>query len=119
MYFFFFSSRRRHTRCLSDWSSDVCSSDLPNASRQSTPGPTNSRQRLECVRLAGAFARHAVLKPTALLPRMKPLADCQLYTFVDTAFLRGRQPDAIAQQLCQGGSDLIQLRAKTSTIEEI
>src|SRR5882724_12218142 len=27
-YLFFFSSRRRHTRCLSDWSSDVCSSDL-------------------------------------------------------------------------------------------
>src|SRR5262245_63018704 len=26
---FFFSIRRRHTRCLSDWSSDVCSSDLP------------------------------------------------------------------------------------------
>src|ERR1039458_10463806 len=25
---FFFSSRRRHTRCLSNWSSDVCSSDL-------------------------------------------------------------------------------------------
>src|ERR1035438_10595785 len=29
--FFFFSSRRRHTRCLSDWSSDVCSSDLVGA----------------------------------------------------------------------------------------
>src|SRR5438874_11930026 len=28
--FFFFSSRRRHTRSLRDWSSDVCSSDLPN-----------------------------------------------------------------------------------------
>src|SRR5205814_7990576 len=25
------SSRRRHTRCLSDWSSDVCSSDLIRA----------------------------------------------------------------------------------------
>src|SRR5476649_2715079 len=25
---FFFSSRRRHTRSLGDWSSDVCSSDL-------------------------------------------------------------------------------------------
>src|SRR2546422_5245385 len=25
---FFFSSRRRHTRCSRDWSSDVCSSDL-------------------------------------------------------------------------------------------
>src|SRR5258706_3127083 len=28
--FFFFSSRRRHTRLVSDWSSDVCSSDLYN-----------------------------------------------------------------------------------------
>src|SRR6202043_409325 len=26
--FVFFSSRRRHTRCGRDWSSDVCSSDL-------------------------------------------------------------------------------------------
>src|SRR5690554_7291230 len=28
MIIFFFSSRRRHTRCGRDWSSDVCSSDL-------------------------------------------------------------------------------------------
>src|SRR6267143_3846909 len=28
IYFFFFSSRRRHTRWNCDWSSDVCSSDL-------------------------------------------------------------------------------------------
>src|SRR2546429_8820121 len=28
MVIFFFSSRRRHTRCSRDWSSDVCSSDL-------------------------------------------------------------------------------------------
>src|SRR5690348_18471422 len=27
---FFFSSRRRHTRWTGDWSSDVCSSDLPS-----------------------------------------------------------------------------------------
>src|SRR5437763_15426871 len=27
-WFFFFSSRRRHTRYIGDWSSDVCSSDL-------------------------------------------------------------------------------------------
>src|SRR5690349_22537394 len=30
---FFFSSRRRHTRSLRDWSSDVCSSDLDGADR--------------------------------------------------------------------------------------
>src|SRR3989442_4866237 len=36
--FFFFSSRRRHTRCGRDWSSDVCSSDLATArSRAKTP----------------------------------------------------------------------------------
>src|SRR5215204_7127940 len=48
MLFFFFSSRRRHTRSLCDWSSDVCSSDLGLASavtgwvapdvRSATPG---------------------------------------------------------------------------------
>src|SRR5205814_7555630 len=36
---FFFSSRRRHTRCLSDWSSDVCSSDLDG------PWPPTDMQR--------------------------------------------------------------------------
>src|SRR5690349_22857536 len=32
--YFFFSSRRRHTRSLRDWSSDVCSSDLVSVARQ-------------------------------------------------------------------------------------
>src|SRR6266850_1864198 len=31
MFYFFFSSRRRHTRLQGDWSSDVCSSDLARA----------------------------------------------------------------------------------------
>src|ERR687891_391763 len=34
--FFFFSSRRRHTRLQGDWSSDVCSSDLPPAAMRYT-----------------------------------------------------------------------------------
>src|SRR2546422_8042437 len=38
---FFFSSRRRHTRCSRDWSSDVCSSDLQGvAYRQLVPEGT-------------------------------------------------------------------------------
>src|SRR5690606_40202176 len=40
--FFFFSSRRRHTRFSRDWSSDVCSSDLPTA-----PPRSNPRRRLD------------------------------------------------------------------------
>jgi len=50
---------------------------------------------------------------------VKPLADCWLYAFVDTAYLRGRAPEVVAQQLCDGGADLIQLRAKKSTPAEI
>src|SRR5256884_2441657 len=36
--FFFFSSRRRHTRCSRDWSSDVCSSDLYSTAIEAGPG---------------------------------------------------------------------------------
>src|SRR5690242_21895636 len=38
MIYFFFSSRRRHTRLTCDWSSDVCSSDL-NGSPTNFTGP--------------------------------------------------------------------------------
>lgn len=50
---------------------------------------------------------------------MKPLADCRLYTFVDTAYLRGRDPAVVAQELCAGGADLVQLRAKEATPDTI
>jgi thiamine-phosphate pyrophosphorylase len=50
---------------------------------------------------------------------MKSLSDCRLYAFVDDALLRGRAPAALAQQLCDGGADLIQLRAKHSSPDEI
>jgi thiamine-phosphate pyrophosphorylase len=50
---------------------------------------------------------------------MKPLSECQLYAFVDTIYLRERAPEAIARQLCDGGADLIQLRAKQSPLDEV
>jgi thiamine-phosphate pyrophosphorylase len=50
---------------------------------------------------------------------MKPLQECRLYAFVDTAYLHGRAPEAVAQQLCDGGADLIQLRAKQTPLGEI
>jgi len=50
---------------------------------------------------------------------VKSLLDCLLYGFVDTAYLRGRVPELVAQQLCDGGADIIQLRAKQSTPEEV
>jgi thiamine-phosphate pyrophosphorylase len=50
---------------------------------------------------------------------MKPLCDCRLYAFLDTAYLHGRAPEFVAQQLCDGGADLLQLRAKNSSVEEV
>src|SRR5215203_2874274 len=59
MYFFFFSSRRRHTRYWRDWSSDVCSSDLLAVAacpRREALRP--EVERLEQVGLAGAVRAH-------------------------------------------------------------
>ena len=50
---------------------------------------------------------------------MKPLRDCRLYAFVDTAYLHGRDPAELARQLCAGGADLVQLRAKGASAEEV
>src|SRR5216684_5325527 len=53
---FFFSSRRRHTRCSRDWSSDVCSSDLTLAPTESVVLATPER----ALRFAYDDARGAV-----------------------------------------------------------
>src|SRR5262245_62954539 len=60
---FFFSSRRRHTRCLSDWSSDVCSSDLHAAVA------LGARRRLRQVALA------VLVVVEVLLPEVAELED--------------------------------------------
>src|SRR5436853_6396706 len=52
---FFFSGRGRHTSCLSDWSSDVCSSDLPmstdGGSRRTGLGDSSGSKRCRRLRL--------------------------------------------------------------------
>src|SRR3712207_1312868 len=57
MLFFFFSSRRRHTRYWRDWSSDVCSSDLSrSASRWPLPPSTSSVESSGSPATAGPFS---------------------------------------------------------------
>src|SRR5688572_32021312 len=61
---FFFSSRRRHTRFDCDWSSDVCSSDLPIdivfADRQGLV--VHVRSNVGARRLAGAWRAFATIE---------------------------------------------------------
>src|SRR5216683_256041 len=47
--FFFFSSRRRHTRSDRDWSSDVCSSDL-NASKHKAMSYERMKEKERAIR---------------------------------------------------------------------
>src|SRR6267378_3822869 len=60
---FFFSSRRRHTRSLRDWSSDVCSSDLP---RPATPLALVSVLAGLAGRLPAAAGRVGVAFPSVI-----------------------------------------------------
>src|SRR2546422_11658642 len=56
---FFFSSRRRHTRCSRDWSSDVCSSDLESPERLTKIGDPHHVELVQADEGAGVVPPHA------------------------------------------------------------
>src|SRR5438034_8981563 len=58
--FFFFSSRRRHTRSLCDWSSDVCSSDLAAPDRVELVRRRGNEARARCAERMADRNRAAV-----------------------------------------------------------
>src|SRR5258706_6867590 len=61
----FFSSRRRHTRLVSDWSSDVCSSDL----RTWSHSVFESLSRSSCdYQLEATFTYSKQVSPTLYFP---------------------------------------------------
>src|SRR6266446_9628812 len=78
--YFFFSSRRRHTRLQGDWSSDVCSSDLTSGTRLA-----------DVVGLAGGVTPTSYLKRVQVV---RALPDAERITLdVDLAshYLRGEE----------------------------
>src|SRR5690348_18115198 len=79
MLLFFFSSRRRHTRWTGDWSSDVCSSDLPrrrDPNRACYPWVALAPRESSAARLASAAVVEEVERGTSdavTRPRKKRL----------------------------------------------
>src|SRR2546426_5542381 len=69
---FFFSSRRRHTRLQGDWSSDVCSSDLPGTEARAPVEPRPPVQDLQVARLEGVLRGG----PVARAARDRPAEGC-------------------------------------------
>src|SRR5438034_4449870 len=75
--FFFFSSRRRHTRSLCDWSSDVCSSDL------SAPRSPHREATMDAIveRVGGVDVGQATVVATVLVGGAHERAKKETRTF--------------------------------------
>src|SRR5256885_8491985 len=71
--FFFFSSRRRHTRLQGDWSSDVCSSDLflNSPGDEMKDGPAFHRDR--CARVVRQHEHRHVIRRVLAPPAAPPV----------------------------------------------
>jgi len=50
---------------------------------------------------------------------MRPLHDCRLYGIIDLGYVERSDGARIAQQMIEGGVDLIQLRGKNKSIDEL
>src|SRR5690625_216898 len=69
---FFFSSRRRHTRWPRDWSSDVCSSDLPGVGPEHSYLKTTNRAQYHAVSGSEALEAFQVLSETeGIIPALE------------------------------------------------
>src|SRR3989475_2445653 len=102
--FFFFSSRRRHTRFDCDWSSDVCSSDLPGACHYYIHAveAVAPEKAVPCAeRLAALMpgAGHLVHMPAHIYIRVGRYADAiaanEHAVHADEVFIEGQKPHGL------------------------
>src|SRR5438093_6043631 len=89
-FLFFFSSRRRHTRLVSDWSSDVCSSDLERAARYLV-NPLSTRYRAA---RSGSSAHRLLAFRIARIARL---------VATGCFFTKSRFPRIMQQKYCEIG----------------
>src|SRR5437016_5700151 len=118
LFFFFFSSRRRHTRLVSDWSSDVCSSDLANL----LPAPSAAGRARLPLDVAGAMAgraRFLDVHRKGLAGSVKRLVERDLDAGLDIAAARALaaleevlEPDAFTSRPSAATAHVAEDRAK-------
>src|SRR5690349_24190889 len=85
---FFFSSRRRHTRSLRDWSSDVCSSDL---------GARQEMLQMPSKRVSEQPIRHG--SSSIVTPRTQNITECSM-----SRTLTGRSEERRVGKECKRGT---------------
>src|SRR5262249_57263333 len=92
----FFASRRRHTRLVSDWSSDVCSSDLFSAGLTQAMWQelsTDPRNPLSDKVIGGLYPPGSTFKPVVALAALE--AGVISPDKIGRASGRGREEDAV------------------------
>src|SRR5207245_8573705 len=97
MLFFFFSSRRRHTRCYRDWNSDVCSSDLIDDVLKGHPGV----QFAMAVPFENRYYGEEIAACVVLREGMTPPTEAVLLEFC-----RGRLPFSKRPKVIMFGQDV-------------
>src|SRR5439155_13979360 len=98
-FFFFFSSRRRHTRWPRDWSSDVCSSDLTRADNREPNAGTYGPDRLDYDAVTGQTGGYwttmysVVTRANLVIAKAPDIAtgnaQTKTYNVAEARFLRG------------------------------
>src|SRR5262245_3123764 len=101
---FFFSSRRRHTRCLSDWSSDVCSSDLLTLTAEFSPGRIRGRMTGTMMAAFPVGLVVAAALSLAIVPNFgwRALFVVGVVPAVLLFFVRRYMPESVRYRLSQG-----------------
>src|SRR3712207_9445165 len=94
--FFFFSSRRRHTRYWRDWSSDVCSSDLDTVMRE-----METEHLKEAIEGLPERARYVLVRRYGLDDR-EPATLAELGDELDISRERVRQLQREAERILKG-----------------
>src|SRR6266516_2907311 len=126
MVVFVFSSRRRHTRSYGDWSSDVCSSDLPRWCDGCPALDERRMSRMSRMRAVDLIARkrdggeiaRADLRALILGYASGAVPDYQMAAFLMAGYLRGftrREAEALTEAMVASGStlDLGKLQGRT------
>src|SRR2546429_290651 len=105
----FFSSRRRHTRCSRDWSSDVCSSDLVLATAHRQPARTaqtikcgacrTSARMCDVPRMSAGTLQRARNTPTTMMREITRGETPMVTSFVGASAAPSQAPAAKPQRI--------------------
>src|SRR2546429_6085655 len=115
---FFFSSRRRHTRCSRDWSSDVCSSDCGQIGFHDDVGKAAfpvTEFEVGQHDFANVPAEEHITLPEALFQRVQEVGGGDPFATIDPFDVGGADLDVLDLALFNQAFDVCKLHSMSSS----